>query len=33
MQRETWQNTQPSSEALEAFIPQMETLMKTYLAK
>ncbi len=33
MQRETWQKTQPSQEALEAFIPQMETLMKAQLTK
>ncbi len=32
MQRETWQKTQPSPEAIEAFIPQMETLIKAYLA-
>ncbi|VEP11612.1 Glutathione S-transferase [Hyella patelloides LEGE 07179] len=31
VQRETWQKTQPSQEALEAFIPQWETLMKAYL--
>lgn len=33
MQRETWQKTQPSSEALEAFIPQWETLIKSYFAQ
>ncbi len=33
MQRKTWQKTQPSPETIEAFIPQMETLMKAYLAK
>ena len=33
VQRETWQKTQPSPEAIEAFIPQMETLMKAQLAK
>lgn len=31
MQRETWVKTQPSQEELEAFIPQMKTLMKAYL--
>ena len=31
IQRETWQKTQPSQEALKAFIPQMETLMKAQL--
>lgn len=31
-ERPTWQNTQPSPEEIEAFIPQMKTLMAAYLA-